>query len=891
MKLKQPEIRGFSYTDKQKESSKVTPMMAQYLEVKSRHKEYLLFYRMGDFYELFFEDAKVAASSLGIALTKRGKINNIDIPMCGVPVHSAQTYLARLIKGGFKVAIAEQFENSDQDLKKNNKIFKRDVVKIITPGTILDDNLLDSKTYNHLLSVGVSKGEISLAWVDMTSGSIKFQTIKSVSDVKENLMECINKIEPGEIMVSCKTLESGFYKDLLKKYQNITTEVKESFYNIENVNQKIDEFFDKNSTKNNKDLSTNELSTVGSLICYLELTQKNNIPCLKNLQKIERNDFMQVDLFSERSLEIFVKTDGEKSGSLLDILDETKTSIGARLLREFMKHPRVDKKTISFRHDCIESLINDDEVLRKIRDNLEGIPDAERAFSRISAYTNNPRDLILLNIFLIRSEQIFKTLKVSKSKTLNMLIIDKNNQQILNNIKKTIQSQINENPPINLSEGGVIKNGVSKKLDELRDIKEIKRNKILELQSKYVIATGINNLKIKFNNIHGYFIEVTNKNAEKVTLNQNYNFKLLQNTVNNSRFYTDKLKEISREIENAEYESIEIEKKLYRKICDSINSDNFGLSMAMEKISFIDVISNFSAISKERNYIRPKIFNDTLIKIKNGRHPVVEESLKKKGEYFTPNNCKLDKKESTWLMTGPNMAGKSTFLRQIAITVFLNQIGCYVPAESANLSIFDKIFTRIGASDNLAQGMSTFMTEMVETAKIINEASEKSLVILDELGRGTSTEDGFAIAHSVLEFIVNKLRCITLFATHYKDLCTLSELYQQIKLKTMQIKKWNEEIIFLYKVIDGISEGSFGIHVANLAGIENSIVFRAKEIIQKTKKKENKLELEKPNFKSPDTRNLKHEKVIKIISELDLDNLSAKDSLDILYTLRKNFFN
>jgi len=892
MKLKQPDIKGFSSFEKEKSFSKPTPMMAQYLEVKERHKDYLLFYRMGDFYELFFDDAKIASQHLGITLTKRGKINDNDIPMCGVPAHASQTYLSRLIKGGFKVAIAEQLSevpNKKLD-KKTPKIFKRDVVRIITPGTILEDSLLESKSHNHLLSINFLKGDLSLAWVDMTTGTIKIQRISGLK-MKEDLFECINKVEPGEIIISQELSSSIFWKEKLKNFEKIISIIPDDFFKVKKNNEKLKDFF-KNSKINLKNnFLDSDKCVLGALINYLELTQKKNIPQIKNFEIIDKNDFMQIDMFSEKSLEIFQKSNGEKKGSLLEVIDLTKTSAGGRLLRDFLKNPLTKKEEITFRHKLVQKFLNKIEVLKKTTLCLSGLPDAERALSRISARTNNPRDLILISVFMEKANQVFENFKDSRNVDLEELIPEKTVIKNANVIMQKIKDQIEDSPPLNLADVGVIKSKVDKKLDNLRNIKTNRKNDILDLQSKYALATNINNLKIKFNNFHGYFVEITNKNFEKIQKCEGINFRLIQNTINTTRFQTDELKSISTEIENAELKSIDLETKIFEGLCDQTNNQSSSISEISKTLSFVDVITSFSSLSLERNYVQPSISKDKAnINILDGRHPVVEESLKKDGQEFTPNDCLLDKKTNTWLMTGPNMAGKSTFLRQTAIIVLLNQIGCFVPARSATLSIFDKIFTRIGASDDLSQGMSTFMSEMVETSRIVSDATDRSLVILDELGRGTSTEDGLAIARAVLEFILKRKKSVTLFATHYKELCSLASKFNEIKLKTLQIKKWNEEIIFLYKVVDGISEGSFGIHVANLAGIDEKIVLRAKSILKNINysKKESKVNLEDPDFEIED-KGKKYKEIFDLINKLELDSLSPKESLDILYTIKKNY--
>ena len=882
MKLKQPDIVGLKNTVTKK--SKPTPMMAQYLEVKERHQEYLLFYRMGDFYELFFDDAKIASQVLGIALTKRGRINDADIPMCGVPFHAAQSYLSRLIKQGFKVAIAEQLDSSAEEMK-NQKIFKRDVVRIITPGTIIEESLLDSKNNNNLLSIFFVKGDLSLSWVDMTTGGIKVEKIDG-QNYKQDLFESIHKIEPGEIILTEELKQSNLFSKLLKNFDKKISVVPEVYFDLINNKEKIKKYFGQKN-KFIIDARNSDIAAVGGLLNYIELTQKKNIPNISEIELIDKKNSMQVDMFSMRSLEIFAKNDGSKKGSLIDVIDYTKTATGARLLREFLKAPLLDKKQIEFRHNLIEVFLFNYDCLKKIDSFLSNLSDIERAISRVSAGTDNPRDLILIKQFIVFSEKIFDELMLLKNEIIEKLIPSSIIRKCIKGIEDTVSKKIIDTPPVNLNDGGVIKDGVDKRLDELRNIKKIKKVEILKLQESYALETEVNNLKIKFNNIHGYFIEVTKKNADK--LNNNEKFILVQNTINVSRYQTKDLRNISLEIENSESESNALEIEMYKKICKKITDETENLNSVSKKIAFLDVISNFANLSEKRGYTRPKISKEIKIDIINGRHPVVEESLKKDGDDFTPNDCSMTSDKNIWIMTGPNMAGKSTFLRQTAVIILLNQIGCYVPADKSTLGIFDKIFTRIGASDDLSLGLSTFMTEMVETSRIINEASESSLVILDELGRGTSSEDGFAIAFSVLEYIATKIKCITLFATHYKDLCDMTKKYKQISNKTLKIKEWKDEIIFNYKVIDGISQGSFGIHVANLAGINKTITNRAKEVLKKNNKVSD-TKILNDNLILEAKEDNKHHEISEFIKKLELDNLSPKESLDILYTLKKNYF-
>ncbi|MFL2660604.1 MAG: DNA mismatch repair protein MutS [Alphaproteobacteria bacterium] len=891
MKLKQPDIKGFNPLDTNNEKSKPTPMMQQYLEVKSRHEEYLLFYRMGDFYELFFEDAKIAASELGIALTKRGKLNDVDIPMCGVPAHSSQTYLSRLIASGHKVAVAEQLENrvDERNFSKYQKIFKRDVVKIITPGTILDESLLQSKSNNHLMSISFHKGDISVSWTDISTGSIKLKKIKD-GNLMNDLFESINRVEPEEIIVPKIFDKINVFESTLKKFKEKITHVPSSFFDLINNREKIKNFFKNQFLDSIKELNTTDIQSLGAILNYLELTQKENIPLINEIEIVDEKNNMQIDDFSVRSLEIFCTNFGDKKGSLLDSIDHTKTAVGGRLLKNFLKSPLVKKEKIIERHNLVNEFVNNNEVTSQIINILSNQPDAERALLRISARTNNPRDLILIINFLKSSELIYLELEKIKNPLIKSLFLDNDSKKKLVFLKEKLEKNIMEVPPVNINEGGIFKSGIDENLDVLRNIKHEKQKEILKMQTSYCSLTNISNLKIKFNNIHGYFIEVTNKNSEILKTFKEKEFNLIQNTVNNSRFQTTELSEVSREIQNSQEKSIELEKRLYKQITEFVKELNIEIITLSNKIALIDVISNFANLAYKRNYSKPEICENQIIDIKNCRHPVVEESLKSDLQEFNPNNCEMDKNSFAWLMTGPNMAGKSTFLRQIAISVILNQIGSFIPADSAKIGIFDKIFTRIGASDNLSKGMSTFMTEMTETAKIINEATNKSLVILDELGRGTSTEDGLAISQSILEYILTDIRCITLFATHFKQLCSLSEKYSCLKLKTLKIKQWNDEIIFLHKVIDGISQGSFGIHVASMAGINSKILNRSKKILEKLSVRETQ------NFSVVDNDSEKNEIVSRqknyselsgIINKVNLDEVSPKEALDILYAIKK----
>ncbi len=887
MHLKQQNLTNLKIP-KSNKFYKTTPMMSQYLEVKERHKEYLLFYRMGDFYELFFEDAKIASKELGITLTKRGKYNGQDIPMCGVPHHSSRSYLSRLIKSGYKVAVAEQLGDIDKKLEENKKtpkIFSRDVVRIITPGTVLEENLLESQSHNFLASLYVKNSEGCVSWVDMTTGDFRLKILDK-RRIKEEIKEFFFKLNPIEIITTETILTNIVIAEELKHWSNKITIVPEIYFDKKNNVNKLKQFFNVLNIRSLGELSFNEISCSGALIDYIQITQKNNVPKFSNLIKVTNKDFMEVDKISTQSLEIFSRINGEKKGSLIDFLDKTITAGGSRLLHDHLGNPLLNKEIINKRLHFIEMFIQNQDLINSIRLSMKGLPDVLRALSRISAKIKNPRDVSTVLIFIIKTLQVFSHLKENNQKDLLSLVP---NQKIISNLKsiaRQIEERIIDNPPVTLNEGGFIAKNFSQDLDKLRNIKKYQEEKILNLQSEYSISSNISNLKIKFNNFHGYFIEVSNKNAHKINVLDNNKFLLIQNTLHSSRFQTQELKSISIQIEKAEIESLELEKEIYDDLCQIILDSYSSLTIISNKISYIDVILSHASIAIEHNFVKPVFNEGDKIKIEGGRHPVVESSIIKEDKFFKSNDCVLEKNNNVWLMTGPNMAGKSTFLRQTAIIIVMSQIGSYVPAKNVELFIIDKLFTRVGASDDLSQGLSTFMTEMVETARIINGASERSLIILDEVGRGTSTSDGLALAWSILEYLVKYKKCPTLFATHYKELTEISK-YENVMLKTLKTKEHNNEIIFLYEVVNGISESSFGIHVAKLAGINEKIIFRAQEILDQNIKKEKK-SIKKPSkfYTKEKIKETNNYELIKILKEINLDEITPKQALELLYNMK-----
>lgn len=892
MHLKQQNLTNLKIP-KSNKFYKTTPMMSQYLEVKERHKEYLLFYRMGDFYELFFGDAHIASKELGIALTKRGKLNDEDIPMCGVPFHSVQNYLSRLIKLGYKIAIAEQLDedpSEEKKKKKSSKLFKRDVVRIITPGTILDESLLDSKQYNFLTSIYLNKGKGCVSWVDMTTGVFNLKILNNAS-LEIELSELLHKIEPGEIITSEEVVNNVILKDYLKAWKEKITLIPETFFDEKNNIEKLESFFKVSNIISLGELSSTAISVSGALIEYLRLTQKGNVPNITKLKIIKDEKFMVLDKISSQSLELFSRINGERKGSLLDTIDYTVTPSGARMLKEQLKNPLLDIKSINNRLDYISAFLNESSIINEARDTLSGLPDIERALSRIGAQLRNPRDVLIVFNFINKSLQAFKIIKKPNNSLLDELIVSQKSIENLFILCSEIKKKINEVPPLNFNDGGVIKENVSEELDNLRNIKNLNKNKIIEFQMKYSKVADLNNLKIKYNNFHGYFIETSNKNSFKIRECKDYEFQLIQNTLHSSRFQTVELKRISQEIDDAETKAIELEKEIYRKVCEKILEEFSLLNLLSQSIAFIDVMISHAFLARKSNFVRPTFSAKQKLEIIDGRHPVVEESLLNSAKTFTPNDCCLDSDSKTWLMTGPNMAGKSTFLRQVAIITIMSQIGSFVPAKKVHMSVLDKIFTRVGASDDLSQGLSTFMTEMVETSRILNGATENSLIILDELGRGTSTSDGLSLAWAILEFIMLNKKCTTFFATHYKELTLLKSDFKNLKLKTMKTKEWEDEIIFMYKVIDGVSESSYGLHVAKLAGIQSSIILRAKNILMKYDKNTQQKTIKNNVLKTDIEKTDKYLKVIEILKKIDPNQITPKDALELIYNLKNKILN
>lgn len=854
-------------------------MMAQYHALKRQYQGCLLFYRMGDFYELFYEDALIASSVLDITLTKRGKNQGDDIHMCGVPYHACEPYLARLIKAGYNVAICEQIETPEQARQRakaegksvSKSLVTRDVVRVVTPGTLTEENLLDSRQNNFLCALHEENGTFGLAWLDLSTGSLKVQ-----DTTYESLNSTLERISPSEVLIHAESAIGT----LIPKDLKIT--VCEA-----SINHTSDQ---KSAAKQ-------------IMLQYIGVTQKGKTPYISVAEEVNPHEIMIIDSSTRRNLELVRNLSGDRKGSLLSSIDMSITSAGSRLLQNWICEPLNHAGRINERLKGVEAFIVSQTCLTQIRELMRQIPDAERAIGRLTLDRGGPRDLCAIRDTLILSELIRAEMQNNApilgafQKSLETL----NQKADLAALQDRLRLALNDTPPVLARDGGFIREGYAPKLDELRNIRDNARNLIAGLQEKYQKHTGIETLRIKYNNVLGYFIEVTAKRADALMLKtandtNNSQFIHRQTLANAARFTTTELAELEREILSAADKITAMELEIFAAFTHSISSLASQLSQLAQTLAYIDVLSSFAALALDKNYTKPIVDNTDAFNILDGRHPVVEDMLRQNSSPFAPNNCSLSSDKRLWLLTGPNMAGKSTFLRQNALIAIMAQIGCYVPASYAHIGLIDKCFSRVGASDDLARGHSTFMVEMVETATILNQATDKSLVILDEIGRGTATYDGLSIAWACVEYLHDKCRCRSLFATHYHELTALQKELPHLTCYTMQVKEWQNDIIFIHKVVQGSADRSYGIHVAKLAGLPHSVLNRAEELLhdlQHSKshgRKSGHLRApptELPLFtQAPEPLPVPPHPALERLNDTDPDALSPREALDLLYKLK-----
>jgi DNA mismatch repair protein MutS len=802
-----------------------TPMMKQYGEIKKQYKDCLLFYRMGDFYELFLEDAHIGARILNITLTSKQGGKDGKIPMAGVPYHAVDTYIAKLVKAGYKVAICEQLSPPN---KKG--IVKRDVVRIVTPGTLLDENNLNKKEHNYIVSIVIVNDIFSLSVADLSTGYFA-TTQKEIDNLAKILDNELAPLNPTECILPEEHYNNPELLKLLKAQKGMNIFPYSSFHTY---SVQADRYL-----QNHFSVATLEafglqnqmlaLSSAAPLLAYLKETQKGSVSHIKKLQPMHTENGLVLDRSTMINLELFSTIrEHDVTGSLLALLDHTITAMGGRLLKQWIIKPLTDKEEIENRYNAIDLFLAKHSFRDTLRDNMKQIPDIERLLSRLSVNLGNARDLVNLKSSLAIILQIKRSLEGCDIPLINSLktSIVTDLEKIITRIETTI---VNE-PPITVKDGKMIKDGVNAELDNLRNIINNSKSWIIDLERTEREKTGIGSLKVRFNKVFGFYIEISKANAHLAPTN----YMRKQTLVNGERFITEELKKHEEIILSAEEKINEIEYKLFSETLEFVLSYTSMIQQAAEAIAIIDCITNFSHIAEKNNYTRPKLLYSGEIRIKNGRHPVVEKLLDDKP--FVPNDVTLDNiNQSLLLITGPNMAGKSVFIRQIALIVLMAQIGCYVPADTAHISIADRIFVRSGASDVITSGLSTFMVEMVETAHILNNATKNSLIIMDEIGRGTSTYDGISIAWAVAEYLVTKVTPSpkVLFATHYHELQALEDEYPgQIRNFHLAVASENEKPVFLHTILPGGASHSFGVAVAKLAGVPDEVINRAKGILQ-----------------------------------------------------------
>lgn len=882
------------------ENSATTPLMAQYLQIKSEHKDYLLFYRMGDFYELFFDDAVTASKALDIALTKRGKHEDQDIPMCGVPFHAYESYLAKLIRQGYKVAICEQVEDPKEAKKRGYKaIVKREVIRLVTAGTLTEEPLLDAKKNNFLLTIAKLNDNLGLAWLDISTGDFFLQELSlKARDEAVVLSGVLSRLCPVEVVVSDAYLQNQTVFAVLNGCRDQLSVLPAARFNSESAAKRLKEIFHVETLDAFGSFTRAEVSAAGVLLDYVETTQKGKIPLIQHPQKVSEGQIMEIDGATRRSLELVEALNGDKSSSLLGVIDCTVTGAGGRLLASRIANPLKDIAAINARLDAVEFFSTFHNIRQDLRQVLKACPDIERAVSRLSLGRGGPRDLANIKIALGLVPALRNLLRggdaalTGQPEAVRRMAADLGEHSQL---VSELEAALEEDLPLLARDGGFIREGYSAALDEVKRLKNDSHKLIVELQAKYAEATGIANLKIKFNNVIGYFIEVQSKFATQMIEDKQFIHR--QSVLNASRFTTVELSELEDKIRGAADRALAMELEIFEQLVKNIRLASDDILKTAKALARLDVAAALADLAVEKNYCRPLIDDSLVFEVKDGRHPVVEASINKTGSgTFVGNDCCLgDEKGRLWLLTGPNMAGKSTFLRQNAIIAVMAQMGSFVPCSSARIGVIDKIFSRVGASDDLARGRSTFMVEMVETASILNQADERSFVILDEIGRGTATFDGLSIAWAVVEHLHEANKCRTLFATHYHELTALTSKLPQMTLHCMKIKEFNDEVIFLHEVIDGAADRSYGIHVAKLAGLPKAVLRRSEQVLQHLEKngKGNSMQELADDLPLFAALREKEETVpaanplAEALAEINPDDMSPKEALEKLYELKK----
>lgn len=862
-----------------------TPLMRQYQQVKAKHPDTILLFRMGDFYETFDDDAKLASKVLGITLTKRGNGAAGEIPLAGFPYHALDTYLPKLLKAGHRVAVCEQLE----DPKFAKGIVKRDVIEVVTPGVAFSEKVLEQKQNNYLASISLpsplATGEVSIGFAFIDVSTAEF----GVSEFPlKQLVEQVGSLQPAEILVQKRDFDA--IQSLLKdKFRGLYTKVDDWVFNFDYGYELLVNHF---KTQSLKGFGIEGLHggvvAAGAVMNYLQETQKANLPHIRKITPYDVSDYIVLDGSTKRNLEITSSISGQADGTLFSVIDRTQTPMGGRLLKAWINRPLKKLAPIQKRLEAVKELVGNEQSRRKIREELSQIGDLERLIGKIATGRANPRELKQLKIYLSQIPTLQALLDPLQCATLKEL---RARLHPLEDLVKTIGAAIEDDPPMSLADGGVIRKGYNTELDELRSIAFSGKDWIAKLQQQEKQRTGISSLKISYNNVFGYYIEITNAHKDKVP--SDYIRK--QTLTNAERYITPDLKEYEEKILHAEEKILALETRLFNEVRLMVAEQAIAVQENARIIAMLDCFISLADVAVEFDYACPQVDESLQIEIKAGRHPVIERLLPP-GERYTPNDSKLDTEtDQVLIITGPNMSGKSSYLRQVGLIVLLAQIGSFVPAKSAHIGIVDRIYTRVGASDNIASGESTFLVEMHEAANIVNTATERSLILLDEIGRGTSTFDGISIAWALTEYLHERIRAKTLFATHYHELNELAEIFSRIKNYKVDVREYADKVIFLHKVLPGFADHSYGIQVAQMAGLPEEVTDRAKKILKNLEGSELTLHggetREKGRIGAAEVQmtlfEMKDDKLRDEIRKLELDKMTPLEAMQKLAELKK----
>lgn len=869
-------------------STVLTPVMRQYHQLKEQNPDCLLFFRMGDFYELFFDDAVKAAAALDITLTRRGKTEGEDIPMCGVPFHAAESYLARLIKQGFRVAVSEQMGSESLPKTGGKALMRRDVVRIITPGTVTEETLLDAKSNNFIMAVDanvdVGKG-LAVSVFDLSTGEFCVEELEP-----SDLQSALSRYAPSEILLKDSFANDVRFKSVLEAYRQRIVVLSHASFGVELGKSHLKRVLHVSELEGFGAFTSLDYAVMAAVVDYTLLTQKGQFPRIDAPRKVVLSNGLEIDPATRRNFELIQTLSGQKKGSLLSLMDRTVTSAGGRLLGQRLNAPLSDVGEINGRLDAVEWFFHQDEMQAILRDHLRHVGDMERSLSRLKLGRGGPRDMAVVAQTLKVGTQIYQALAQEK---------------LPQKIRQALQSLVGHDPlvirlssalgetlPLLVRDGGFIRQGFHGELDEIRQIRDHGRQMIAGLQVKYATDIGVASLKIKHNNILGYYIELLASHAAKVP----ETFIHRQTMAGAMRFVTVELSGLESKMIAAADEALQLELALYQELVEKIFSFQREIVAAARALAELDVMTALCELARHQAYVRPEINDKNDFLVEQGRHPIVEAFA---SAPFIPNDCDLSEGQNLWLLTGPNMAGKSTFLRQNGLIVIMAQMGSFVPAKRAVIGVVDKLFSRVGASDDLASGRSTFMVEMVETAIILNQATQRSLVILDEVGRGTSTFDGMSIAWAVVEHLGNVIGPRCLFATHYHELTALANQVKGLVCQTVKIKEWKGEIYFMHEIIPGQADRSYGLHVAALAGLPPPVLIRAKDILTALEEGRARNNIRVSENTSQDLTLSESASVdetaalaavlMASIEEIDVDRLSPREALDKLYDMKRTF--